>query len=69
MSEDTFEKEKAKFVQDLQKAGYDVVDDHGVVMALVSKEAYKETYGIVKKIADSSKYKLSFGVKMIQGKD
>lgn len=66
MGENTFAKEKEVFAAALKKAGYTVVDDHGVVVAIAKADEYVAAKTEVEKIAKSVKYDLSYGIRKQQ---
>lgn len=61
---DIFSKEKEKFASALKGAGYTVVDDGGVVVAIAKPEDYESAKIDVEEIAKSMKYDLSYGIRM-----
>lgn len=68
MGENTFAKEKEVFAAALKKAGYEVADDHGVVVALVGAEGYSDAKKKVGEIVKQVGYELSYGVKAVYRK-
>ena len=61
---DQFVEEKADFVEALKKRGYEIVDEHGCVMVVASKDVYCQTTEDVLALAKELKYDMSFGVKV-----
>lgn len=60
--------EKEKFMEALQKQGFRVEDQSGVVVAIVSRDSYEASWQTVQETAEKTGYRRSMGVAMEQKK-
>lgn len=60
--------EKEKFMEALQKQDFRVEDQSGVVVAIVPRDSYEESWQAVRETAEKTGYRRSMGVAMEQKK-